>query len=103
LSDVTLNATVTEVVVDFVLRHGTDDLSILLKLLAVRLDERQQSAAASVVRHVDAVGSVPPLPEAAEKPRGSRQRSKVASKAVSTTAPGPADCRRRLPPSHFPV
>jgi hypothetical protein len=86
LSTLTLNAAVTEIVVDFVRRHGMDELSVFLKLLAVRLDKRQQSAAASVVRHVDAFGSVPPIPEPAEQPRGSRRRPKFESKTVSATA-----------------
>lgn len=91
LTAATLNAAVTEVVIDFVQRHGNDGLSIFLKLLADRLDARQKSAAASVVRHVDAFGSAPPLPQPARKVRGSRHRSKVDSRTVNSTAPGSGD------------
>lgn len=89
LTAATLNAAVTEVVDDFVQRHGKYELSVFLKLLAVRLGERQKSAAASVVRYVDAIGSVPSLPQPATKPRRSRERSKVDSHTVSATARGP--------------
>jgi hypothetical protein len=83
----TLNAAVNEVVDGFVQRHGTGELSIFLKLLAERLDARQKSGAASVVRHVDTFGSVPLLPQPAGRTRGSQRRSKVGSRKVSATAP----------------
>lgn len=88
LSAVTLNAAVTGVAHDFVQQYGTDELSIFLNLLADRLDARQKTTAASVVRHVDVFGSAPPLPQPERKANGSRHRLKVNSRAVSATARG---------------
>jgi hypothetical protein len=87
LTTATLNAAVIDVVGDFVQRHGNEQLSIFLKLLADRLDARKKSAAASVVRHVDAFGFVPPPPLPAGKARGTRHRPKVDFPTVSATAP----------------
>ncbi|MFM0078779.1 hypothetical protein P0D72_07795 [Paraburkholderia sediminicola] len=86
LTAATLNAAVNEVVDDFVQRHGKGELSIFLKLLAERLDAREKPVAASVVRHVDTFGTVPPLPQPAGKPRSSRHR-KADIPTVSAMAP----------------
>jgi len=87
LTAASLNAAVIDVVDGFVHRHGNDGLSIFLKLLADRLDSRQKSDAASVVRHVDTFGSAPPVPQPAGKASGSRGRSKVESRMGSAAAP----------------
>jgi hypothetical protein len=79
-----MHAAIAEVVDDFVQRHGVGKLPAFLDRLATRLDERQNSAAAALVRHLERFGFLPPLDESDGSARdGSRRNSKANS---STTA-----------------
>jgi hypothetical protein len=73
LTPVTLNAAITEAVEEFIKTYGRDDLSVFLALLAERLDRREKPIASAAVRHLEAHGTLPNVPESEAIARPARR------------------------------
>jgi hypothetical protein len=74
LTPVTLHAAIMEAVEEFIKTYGRDDLSVFLTLLAARLDRREKPIASVAVRHLEAHGSLPNVPESEAIARRARGR-----------------------------
>jgi hypothetical protein len=74
LTPVTLHAAITEAVEEFIKTYGRDDLSVFLTLLAERLDRREKPIASAAVRHLEAHGTLPNVPESEAIARPARKR-----------------------------
>ena len=74
LTPVVLHAAITEAVEEFIKFYGRNDLSVFLALLAERLDRREKPIASAAVRHFEAHGTFPSVPESEAKERSVRRR-----------------------------